>query len=122
MGHILVVEDEDDARESLKELLQLEGFDVLAAENGLEAIKLLETGKKPCLVFLDLMMPVMNGFEFLQQARHKPRDLLGSTPVVLVSAAADALSVQRSGCPVVKKPADIEQLLTMARTYCPEHC
>jgi CheY-like chemotaxis protein len=63
--HILIIEDEPDLRETLKELFQLEGFKVLTASNGQEGLKALRESGKPCLIFLDLMMPIMSGWEFI---------------------------------------------------------
>lgn len=116
---ILLIEDEHDARETLKDLLELEGFTVLTAEHGLQAMDLLNQGEQPCLVFLDLMMPVMNGWEFLTIVRNQKRDLLQGAPIVVLSAAGDVGPLSQSlGCMVMKKPADIDRLLSIAREHC----
>ncbi|MEO5970088.1 MAG: response regulator [Bdellovibrionia bacterium] len=63
---ILVVEDEESIRENFQLLLELEGYSVFTASNGKESLRILKTIEKPCLILLDLLMPVMNGMEFLE--------------------------------------------------------
>jgi CheY-like chemotaxis protein len=58
---ILIVEDEKDIRESLKMLLELEGYSVFTAKDGKEGLEILKNLESPCLILLDLLMPVMNG-------------------------------------------------------------
>lgn len=81
---LLVVDDQALFRRSLEDRLRGDGFKVLSAGNGLEALEMLEETPSPCLVLLDLVMPVMNGVEFLQ-ALERRRDA-GRVRVVLVSA------------------------------------
>jgi CheY-like chemotaxis protein len=66
---ILVVEDHDVARKALVELLSTTGYDVVEAENGREALATLVKGARPDVILLDLMMPVMDGWEFLKRQR-----------------------------------------------------
>lgn len=117
---ILIIEDEPDLRETLKDLLELSGFKVAAAENGKEGLKLLlEEMEKTCLILLDLMMPVMNGWQFLEALKNEHQHLLDTIPLVVVSAAADLTDLQQQhGCRVMKKPANIEHLVTLAREHC----
>jgi adenylate cyclase len=84
MPRALVVEDDLDAREMLRRLLVGEGWKVSVAGNGREALNLLAT-EQPNLVLLDLMMPEMDGFEFLDEFRKDPK--FASTPVIVVTAA-----------------------------------
>ena len=63
---VIVVDDQALFRRSLQDRLRSQGYDVVAAENGIEALELLQAAPSPCVVLLDLMMPVMNGVEFLQ--------------------------------------------------------
>ena len=116
---ILVVEDEVLARESFRMLLELEGFNVAAASNGRDALQMIEHLGQPCLILLDLMMPIMNGWEFLDalQKGHAPR--AGDAPIVVISAAADVLDdpVLRA-YPVIRKPFRIDDLLTQVRQHC----
>ncbi len=112
---ILLVEDDPDIREIVKDILETEGYSVAAASNGLEALEQLQKLESPCLILLDLMMPVMNGWEFLQ--RRRSMDSIASLPVVVVSAVAE--SQQPFGATkIVKKPPDIESLLKLVAQYC----
>src|SRR6476661_1385409 len=93
---VLVVEDDDDTRDSLQELLGNEGYAVLAAANGAAALSLLRAAPRartpPCdLVILDLMMPVMNGWDF--RARQRADPTLAGIPVLLMSAGGHLASV-----------------------------
>jgi CheY-like chemotaxis protein len=81
-GRVLIVEDDEAIRETLRELLEFEGFEVATAANGREAVSQLQRTERPCLILLDLMMPVMNGWEFLRKRRE---DLtIATIPVVVV--------------------------------------
>jgi CheY-like chemotaxis protein len=82
---IFVVEDDAHVREAMREVIEDEGFAVFEAENGKVALDQLRRGPRPSLVLLDLMMPVMNGFEFLEQRKQDPA--FAVIPVVIVSAA-----------------------------------
>lgn len=112
-------EDEPDIRETLREILELEGFAVSTAENGQEALDLLGRIRKPCLMLLDLVMPVMNGWQFLEVLRSEHRHILATIPIVVVSAISDVSEVeQQYGCTIVKKPADIGLLVELAHKHC----
>lgn len=116
---ILIVEDEPDIRATLGEILELEGFSVSTAENGEEALALLRKLRKPCLILLDLMMPVMNGWQFLDVLQSEHRHILATIPIVIVSAISDVTQVQQQyGCKIVKKPADIRVLIRLAHEHC----
>jgi CheY-like chemotaxis protein len=111
---IVVVEDDDDIRETYRDVLEGEGYRVLTAANGREALDVLDgLHGAPCLVLLDLMMPVMDGWQFLRTL--KKTDKLVSTPVVVVSAVPqDADGAVR----VMRKPVDVDALLETIREYC----
>lgn len=116
---ILVIEDDLDIRESLKDLLEMEGFSALTAENGQEGLRILGEIAEPCLILLDLMMPVMNGWEFLEVLKNEQRHVLATIPVVVTTGAADAGGVeQKYGCDVLKKPVDIGRLVALAQKHC----
>lgn len=85
---ILLVEDDTAIRETMSELLAEEGYRVTTAANGAEALELLDASDAPSLILLDLMMPVMNGFELRRALRSDPR--LADIPVVVISASRDA--------------------------------
>jgi CheY-like chemotaxis protein len=111
---VLLVEDEIDIRETARDLLELEGFEVLVAEHGREALDLLETGAEPGVIFLDLAMPVMTGGELLERLQASER--LRRIPVVVVSGYADVAPAGAVAC--VTKPARVEVLLALARRHC----
>ena len=90
VGLVLVVEDDEVIRESMRELFELEGFDVVTASNGREALEVVRGGTRPCAVVLDLFMPVMDGWQFLAEI-DRDRDL-ADLPVTVVSASGDRVS------------------------------
>jgi CheY-like chemotaxis protein len=89
---VLVVEDDLNAREMMRRLLVGEGWGVSVASNGREALDRL-IAERPNLVLLDLMMPEMDGFEFLAEFRKNPKFV--STPVIVVTAADLSLADRR---------------------------
>ena len=87
-GTVLVVEDADDLREMLLQLLHPEGFDPIPVRHGGEALSLLCNAKRlPRAIIADLMMPIVNGWEMCQQLRADPK--LSKIPVIVLSAVAD---------------------------------
>ena len=105
---ILVVDDDADVRESLSFLLSMSGYDVREAENGAEALQVMHE-EKPQLAVLDLMMPVMDGYEL--RRRMMADDELSELPVVVVSGAADLAGPEIDGCVVLTKPVEPDRLL-----------
>lgn len=113
---ILVVEDNTDIREYMAMMLRLDGYDVLEAENGRDALNQLEEMKAPpCLILLDLMMPVMSGPELLSALREHRR--FADLPVVVLSAGArstEAPEVRK----FLRKPADPQLVLAAVHEIC----
>jgi CheY-like chemotaxis protein len=101
---VLVVDDDEAIRDVIAEVLRDEGYEVVCAENGLQALHELGRAHQPDLVLLDLMMPVMSGWEVLEQIQ--ANEELSRIPVVVVSAMA-APGVTEHLC----KPIDLERLL-----------
>jgi len=120
---ILIVEDDPNIREVLKQAVEFEGYTCTTAEDGQRAYAQLQTMKEPCLILLDLMMPNMNGYEFIELA--SKTHTVASIPVVVVSAAADASklkTVDSSGQVkgLIKKPVELESLMATVREWCGE--
>jgi CheY-like chemotaxis protein len=114
---ILVVDDDPRLLASLKALLELEGCEVATARHGREALEFLEQ-RRPDMVLLDLMMPVMDGRQFLQalQQRQERDPSLASLPVTVVTALDQTGDLKmRYGCAVMRKPIDPDELLRAVR-------
>lgn len=113
---VLIVEDDPDLREMMAQLLTLEGFEAATAENGREALKYLRTNRAPDLILLDLMMPVMDGWEF---KREQERDAaLAGVPVIVLSALDQARAPEVAAHAFLKKPLDFDRLLELVRRHC----
>jgi CheY-like chemotaxis protein len=109
---VLIVDDEELIRDSLREVVEMTGCSAVCAANGADALKLLaETNA--CLVILDLKMPVMNGLEFLEARAREP--LLAAVPVVISTSAPQ---LAPPGFPVIPKPIDIEKVFAFVRRCC----
>ena len=110
---VLLVDDDYDIRSVLCEVLEQEGFSVGMAVNGREAIEYLEANAAPDLILLDLMMPVMNGFEFRETQIGNPKWV--DIPVIIMSADGVHQSKEKQerlrGAVFVKKPPDLEDFL-----------
>lgn len=113
---ILVVEDDADIQETFRLVLEDEGFAVATAANGREALSLLETGLDPCVVLVDLMMPVMNGWELIERMRGSVA--FATLPVVVVTAAGDAQGMPTGVSHTLRKPVRLEKLLEIVSTTC----
>jgi CheY-like chemotaxis protein len=113
---ILVVDDNRDLCETLVSILEDHGFSASTAGNGLEALKALQGGLTPCLVLLDLMMPVMDGYTFLERRRRDPR--LSSIPVVIITAGAHIDQERARDARILAKPIRTEALMAIVREIC----
>lgn len=111
---ILVVEDEAESRDSLRELFELEGYRVETAVNGREALDILTShGEQICIMLLDLFMPVMDGWQVIDQLRADGR--LATTKVVIITSAAHRAP---AGLPVFEKPLDLDKVMTTVDNLC----
>ena len=116
-GHrVMVVEDDVAIRESLVELLEDEGYSVLSAPNGREALEVLRKNELPCLILLDLMMPVMDGWQFRREQASDPR--LGSIPVVVITAAGEKPAASIQANLVLHKPVKVDRVLGAVQQFC----
>jgi CheY-like chemotaxis protein len=110
---VLIVDDDPDLLDVMSFVIESEGMAVETARNGEEALKLLLAGRRPGLVLLDLMMPVMNGWEFLDEVAKDP--LLKVIPVVVLTAAERARVT--GVVEVLCKPMDLKALLRVVERY-----
>lgn len=117
---VLLVEDDDDIREIVREILREEDYLVMTAINGQDALSMLSKIDRPCLILLDLTMPVMNGAEFLTLLRTSPlHHALVTIPVVIQTAELNpSSSVTKYARGLIKKPINMETLLDTVRQYC----
>ena len=114
---VLIVDDDFALRDALCAALEAEGFAVAAASNGREALDYLRSGARPSLVLLDLMMPIMNGWEFRTEQRQDPE--LADIPVVVLSAFARSGDEELRGIgQFLRKPFQLADLLAAVRAYC----
>jgi CheY-like chemotaxis protein len=113
---VLIVEDDLDTREMLGRFLELEGFNVETAENGKRALERLGSGVGACVILLDLMMPVMDGWQFRQE---QIRDsALADIPVIVVSAAGRERLEKIQADAYLSKPVDLDELLGCVTQFC----
>ena len=117
--HILVVEDDIDLREVLAVVLEGEGYPVIEAAHGRDALEKLRAQESVCLILLDLFMPTMNGWAFRKEQLKDPA--IAQIPVVVVSA--DATAARQAGADLgvaatMTKPIDFDRLLNVVSRYC----
>lgn len=112
-GTVLVVEDDQDIRETLAEFLEDAGYAVRTAANGQEGLTALRRDAAPCVMILDLMMPVMTGNELYEAMLADPQ--LATVPVIVSTSDP---SRAPSGVLVIKKPVDLGRLLDTVARFC----
>jgi CheY-like chemotaxis protein len=112
-GFVLIVDDDPDLLDVTCFVIENEGMIVETARNGEEALALLAAGRLPALVLLDLMMPVMNGWEFLAAVANDP--LLKGIPVVVLTAAEH--TAIPGALEVLSKPMDLKELLRVVERH-----
>ena len=110
---VLVIDDDDDVRESVAEILADQGYQTATASNGQEALEYLHQHPPPDVILLDLMMPVMSGDEFRAMQRHDPDPAIASIPVVVVSANDEARrhAEQLGARAFLRKPMNLDTLI-----------
>lgn len=113
---ILLVDDDVAISEAITDLLADHGHEVRAVANGKEALAVLRTGARPCMILLDLMMPVMNGWQFAQEKECDPG--LSQIPMCVITAAGPALAPPPDALCVLPKPFQLAQLLEIVERHC----
>jgi CheY-like chemotaxis protein len=116
---VLVVEDDTDLRESLSQALRDHGFTVTQAGNGQQALDLLRSGIRPGVILLDLMMPVLSGWELRDALRQDPA--LAKIPQLVISAYMDeaeqvVLALPPDDC--IRKPFHLRILIDAIERHC----
>jgi CheY-like chemotaxis protein len=117
---VLIIDDSEEIRRCLAEVLEAEGFAAAMAADGNAALAQLRSGLRPCAILLDLMMPVMDGRAF-RQAQLSDRTL-EQIPVVVITGEAvtpEWLEAQLPGVALLAKPALPEQIIDAIRRSCP---
>jgi two-component system, chemotaxis family, chemotaxis protein CheY len=110
---VLVVDDDADIRETLRLALEYEGYSVRTAADGVQAVNAMEA-ERPCMVILDLMMPVMDGWEVASRMHEEER--LSSIPVCVVTATPEWAPADSRL--VMQKPIELRRLLTLLEEWC----
>jgi len=115
-SHVLVVEDDAGISALLKTILETEGYEVTSARNGQEALQFLDAGAIPCLILLDLEMPVMNGWELKGKLAADPR--FRDIPVAVMSASEERLNSFHGSLRRLKKPFHVKDLIRAVGEHC----
>ena len=110
---VLVVEDDEDAREAIVDLLQTRGYSAVPAANGQEALDYLNQGPAPDLILLDLWMPLMDGWDFRREQSKDSR--LAKIPVVVVTALSGRTDIEANE--FIIKPIDVDNLFRTIGRY-----
>ena len=114
MPPVLIVDDDRDIRDSFRYLLEAEGYAVLTAMNGKDALDVLQREGRPCIILLDLLMPVMDGIEFL--AEMGSLGDLSTIPVVVISAASTVPAPDEVA--FLQKPVSVDKLFNLVGKHC----
>jgi CheY-like chemotaxis protein len=112
---ILVVDDDPDIRDSLQEVLEDEGYTVNCVSNGREALEYLQKSPHPCVILLDLMMPVMDGWQFRREQKLDPK--IAEIPLIVITATGKR-PVLIDADELVMKPLDLGRLFEAIERYC----
>ena len=115
---VLVIDDNPEIREVLQAFLRIGGYSVATAENGQDALSRLHGGLRPCIILLDLMMPVMDGVEFREAQLNEPE--LADIPVIVFTAVDEPnRTVERlRACAYVQKPLSPDALVGLLEAHC----
>jgi CheY-like chemotaxis protein len=113
-GIVLIVDDDDDIRESIGLALELDNHSTVLLANGGEALEWLGRHQPPCLILLDLMMPVLDGWHVIDELRRDAR--LARVPIVVITAFNRELG-NAGQLPVLRKPIELGTLLSVTNSY-----
>jgi CheY-like chemotaxis protein len=116
---IMVIDDDEGVRSGLSDLLESDGYRVVAVPDGKEALVRLSAGELPHLILLDLMMPVTDGWKFRAEQMVNPA--LASIPVIVITAVSPSERRADLGVALVTKPFDTRTLLAAVRKHTAPH-
>jgi CheY-like chemotaxis protein len=115
VSSILIVEDDKDVSQIIKDVIEAQGYRAITVTNGRDALGVLEE-ERPALMLIDLFMPVMSGAELLKVIKRNPQ--LADIPRVIMTAANDPMIGVREDLPVLYKPVDFEALTRILHQFC----
>ena len=116
---VMIVDDDRDVRDSVCEALEDHGYQTIGASHGKEALELLRSSAaKPCIIVLDMMMPVMDGWAF--RAAQREDSTLSSIPVLVLTAHSSASETahEMGAVGFLRKPVSLQELLTAVEQAC----
>jgi CheY-like chemotaxis protein len=113
---VLIVDDDDEIREALREVLGDEGYAVVGARDGRDALDYLRAGNRPCAILLDLWMPVMDGWQLRYELEREPP--LADIPIIVVTAVRDQRAEELRVAEVLTKPLRLDHLLEALEVHC----
>jgi CheY-like chemotaxis protein len=116
VNKILIVDDDEEVRELVRKALETQGFVVETAPNGREALALLRNETLPCLILLDLLMPIMSGWQFRAEQSQDP--VLARCPVVVLSATSSLEEAAIHADGLLTKPVQLDQLIETVHAFC----
>lgn len=122
MGHvhptILLIDDHDDVRDGLEVVLHHQGYTVETACNGREALQKLRAGLRPCIILMDLMMPIMTGYEFRQEQMTYPE--FSDIPLIVYSGVTNLRenAEHLHAAAYAEKPMEMDRLMALVRHHC----
>jgi two-component system response regulator MprA len=117
---ICLVEDDRDIRDAVTDFLEFEGYEVVTCKNGQDALDRISGGLRPDLILLDLMMPILNGWQFLEIFSRDYPDLFAQIPVVIISAARETgTGPSEKAKAYLKKPLEMDDLMRTLEQFCP---
>jgi CheY-like chemotaxis protein len=119
VNKILIIDDDDDVRRLVSKTLEAEGFIVDTAPNGREALALLRNETEPRLILLDLLMPIMSGWQFRAAQAQDP--LLARCPVVVISATSSLEEAAIHADGLITKPVQLDLLVETVRSFADAH-
>lgn len=116
---ILIVDDDPEMRLALQHILSILGHKSFCANNGQMALDILSHAEKPSMIFCDIMMPKMNGLEFLSKLKTDTHHSLASIPVVILSSEKEMSSeVASYGAYFLNKTFNVDELVSLVNRYC----